>query len=383
MCATMQTLPEQAQPLRLVAETFFLMEIANLKRYFTLPILFLLLFIAINAAPTPVHGQGFPRYCLEQKDKNLVKNCEFNEGLNNWTPFTVSGGADIKTIDGNACHTINHPCGYMSSGGAFVAGIYQQIPVEPGGIYEANAQLILYDSMDKQDGGVGRTIGLDPTGGTDPNSGAIVWGPEVWAFDHKHQMVFPELQVKANAQGNTMTVFVRISNQGRGGFTQIWFDEIGMIKVGQGEAPAPTPVPPTATPIPPTAAPAPAKTATPVPSDTPAPTDTPVPTDTPAPTATPIPTDTPTPTPSATSTPTATRTPLPTPIPLPTATPTPPSLLAEFLPAIGGGILCFSLFGIFAVIGMLAGILWLYKVGKATVPGHEPEDEGEVGEPVD
>lgn len=330
------------------------------------------LIIVLGAAfpgGSPLKAQGFPRYCLESGSQNLVKNCEFNDGLNQWTPFTISGNAEIKTIDGGACHTINHPCGYIQAGQPFLGGIYQQIPVEPGGIYDANAQLIVYhiEPADKEDGAVSRTIGLDPTGGTDPNSPNIVWSPEVWAFDHAHQMVFPELQVKATAQGNTITLFMRVNaTNRRGGNTYVWFDEIGMIKVGQGEVPTPTPLPATdtPTPLPATNTPLPpTETATPLATDTPVPTDTPLPTETPTATATPVPpTDTPTPT--ATATPLPTDTPTATPSPLPTATPTPVNMLAELIPVVGGSIFCLSIVVILVGVVIVGGVLWLYKVGK-------------------
>jgi len=220
-------------------------------------------------------GQGdFPRYCLEYPD-NLVKNCGFDEGINYWTTFLEGGTFDIMTGSGaEYCHTMNHPCVFITSAGGFVGGLYQQIPVTPGGIYDANAQLILYNMSDKQDGAVGRKIGLDPAGGVDPSSPNVIWSSEVWVFDHHHQMVFPELQVKATAQGDTMTLFVRIDNTARFPTAryEFWLDEIGMIKIGQAEAPTNTPLPPTHTPVPPPTATDLPLTDTPVP-----PTDTPTP----------------------------------------------------------------------------------------------------------
>ncbi len=333
--------------------------------------LIVILGLMVVFAPGRVVGQtDLPKYCLEFPD-NLVKNCRFNEGLNNWVPFVEAGAAEVRTINGNACHTINHPCGYISSNGAFVAGVYQQIQVEPNGIYRANVPLILYDSYDKADGGLGRKIGLDPTGGTDSTSPNIVWSEEVWAFDHAHKLVFNELQVQAAAQSNAITLFVRVNNPARvpSPIFQVWFDEVGMVKVGQA-VPTDTPAPPTVTftptPVPPTATP------TPLPSDTP----TPVPTDTP----TLPPTDTPTPAPPATSPATstppspATSTP-PSPAtatftPPPTATPVAPSLRqpAPVLLApgvIGTGLLCIGGGGFMLLLVVLAGgIVWLYRLGR-------------------
>ncbi len=332
-----------------------------MKRRIIFSIIILILLFLFNNAYS--QGQGdFPRYCLEYPN-NLVKNCQFNEDLNYWTTFLEGGTFDIMTGSGaEYCHTINHPCVFITSAGGFVGGMYQQIPVTPGGIYDANAQLILYNMSDKQDGAVGRKIGLDPAGGVDPASPNIIWSSEVWVFDHHHQMVFPELQVKAIAQGETMTLFVRIDNTARFPTAryEFWLDEIGMIKVGQAEPPTATPLPPTDTPAPPptttsappTDTPTPEATATPEPSNTPEATATPEPTATHTPTDTPLPTDTPTATP--TSTPTSTF----TPAQRPTFTPTPLPVLNETLSIIGGGLLCFgTLIALVGIVGVAALVL--------------------------
>ncbi|MFQ5577891.1 MAG: hypothetical protein ACE5G8_12985, partial [Anaerolineae bacterium] len=221
-----------------------------MKRRYLILLATLLAVFAFNAR---ARGQGiFPRYCLESPD-NLVKNCQFNDGLDHWAPFVEAGSASVSTIGGDACHTRNHPCGYINSNGGFVAGLYQQIPVAPGGIYQANVQLIIYDSYDKADGGMGRKIGLDPPGGTDPASPNIVWSREVWEFDHQHKLIFEDLQVSAVAQAQTMTLFVRVNNLARvpSPIFQVWLDEIGMVQIGQAEptsTPTNTPPPaPTAT----------------------------------------------------------------------------------------------------------------------------------------
>jgi len=320
-----------------------------------------LLVLLVLAMPAPVVGQDLPKYCLEFPD-NLVQNCQFNDGLTHWTAFVEAGAADVRTIDGNACHTINHPCGYMSSNGAFVAGVFQQIPAEPNGIYRANVPLILYDSYDKADGGVGRKIGIDPTGGTDPASPNIIWSEEVWAFDHAHKLVFSELQVEAVAQQPVVTLFVRVNNLARvsSPIFQVWFDEVGMIKTGQA-VPTDTPVPPTATftatPIPPTETPAPLPTETPTPVP---PTDTPTATSTPVPTVTPTATATPTPTPSPTASPVP---PSPTPV-RPTTTPIPTGFM-PFAGGIGLTMLCAGGVGFLLLLAALVGgIAWLYQIGR-------------------
>ena len=281
-----------------------LMLMMNLTRITRLPLLIVLILCALTITLDESYSkQLLPSYCLEYPN-NVVKNCQFNEGLNHWTPYILAGSVEIRTIDGNECHTINHPCGYMRSNGGFVAGVYQQVPTVPGGVYNANAPLIIYDSFDKDDGAVARRIGVDPTGGTDPNSPNVVWSLEVTGSLQKagHKLVWEDLNVTVTAQSEVSTVFIWVNNFARvsSPVHQFWFDEIGMVQTGTAAPtdtpipPTPTPIPPTATPLPPTETPTPVDTATPTETPTPVDTATPTPTETSAHTATPTPTETPT-----------------------------------------------------------------------------------------
>jgi len=341
----------------------------------------LLLFLTTSFSDS--QGQQLlPSYCLEYPN-NVVKNCQFNEGLNYWTPYVLAGSVDIRTIDGNQCHTINHPCGYMQSNGAFVAGIYQQVSVVPGGVYNANVPLIIYDSYDKEDGAVGRRIGVDPTGGTDPNSPNIVWSPEVYGSLHKanHKLVWEDLNVTVTAQGEVATVFIWINNLARvaSPIHQFWIDEVGMVQTSQAPPtatpvpPTPTPIPPTATPVPPTETPTLAPTETPLPTDTPTPlppTDTPTPTPTETPTETPSPTPTPLPTETAALSPTATPQTVARVINANTASsaaniaPAPEAGADSLFQVIGGSFLCIGIGGVAIGLTVIGILVWLYRVGS-------------------
>ena len=277
---------------------------------------------------------------------------------NGWEPFVVMDpaippqfkdsaafGGFTERLDGDHCLVI------WSHWVPFDAGIFQRVQVTPGVAYLFQVEWAPMQSynaeqggMITQDGFMMRVIGLDPTGGTDPNSPNIVWSQELWK---KKRVAKDYLRVSAVAQSDTMTAFIRVKNPQPHGQDQIFIDVASLV-VDPNQPPPPpptdTPVPPTNTRVPPTATSIP-------------PTDTPTPTETPTSTPTPTPTSTATPTP--TDTPTATYTPTSTPTYTPTPTPTAwyddsrTVMAGAFLVGGGGALLLGSL-----VLGLILWLLW-------------------------
>ncbi|MCU0507825.1 MAG: hypothetical protein MUC34_05410 [Anaerolineae bacterium] len=246
------------------------------------------------------------------KEGNLIPNC----GMDNfvpvpqgsapagWTPFVVSGGL---AMDASPDTYWGAPSLRMwSDGGTFVAGIYTQVGgLTPGATYYASMG---WGGPTEPDA-FGRRLGIDPTGGTDPNSPNVVWmqrGPGKVLNDSNPG--FPNIDVSAVAKGSTVTVFVWVDHNYSTGQNQIFIDAVGLYPSGAPIAPPPTntlpPPPPsptaaqvakaaatrvpaTATAVPPTATLPPTETPTPAPTDTPAPTATPTLTATPTQTLTP------------------------------------------------------------------------------------------------
>lgn len=106
---------------------------------------------------------------------------------------------------------------YFSFGGQHIAGLYQQVNgITPGTTLRFQAYIQTWGCMPGDKGwNVCPTghlsnspstfhtrVGIDPTGGTDPWAGTVVWGPEGEAYD-----VWTPFQVDAVAQGGTVTVF--------------------------------------------------------------------------------------------------------------------------------------------------------------------------------
>lgn len=245
--------------------------------------------------------------CLEPG--NLTQNCSFDTFVDDWVGekrylipqawwyYILAGNPDYRQSD----DTLWPPSLEMVSDGVpFTAGIYQQVAVTPGVVYQTD---IGWAAPSKED--FERKLGLDPTGGTDPLAPTVIWGRSEWTTER-----WPDLTVSARATGPTMTVFVWVHHPRAYGGDAIYLDAVGLWPDLSQPAVTLTPVPSfTPTTRPPT------RTPSPIPV-----TDTP--TASASATATMSPSATPSPTPTATATVAPTRASTATPRP-PTATPYP------------------------------------------------------------
>ncbi len=273
----------------------------------------LLVVVALAGGPgAPAASAGAENPCL--RPGNLVRNCSFDGFAaqdvggrqvllpDGWSAFVLSGTPDYRpAVD--TCPGRGPGCGapslwLLSDGLPFTAGVYQQIAVTPGVVYQADAGWAATNAED-----VERKLGLDPSGGTDPLAPSVVWGPAEWSRD----VGWPDLTVTARATGPTMTLFVWVCHPTSHGTDSVYLDAPGVWPDLSQPAATATPLPsPTATRRPKTSTPT-AKLPTSTPTTTPSPT--------------PTSTATPTATTAATATPTATWTATASPVP-PTATAT-------------------------------------------------------------
>lgn len=258
-----------------------------------------------------------------QEAGNLTQNCGFDVFVDQswngkrlqipqgWGYFVLSGDLDFRPADDTYWGAPS--LWLLSDGVPFTAGIYQQVKVTPGVVYQADAGWAAVTQPNFE-----RKIGLDPTGGADPLAPSVVWGPSEWGINS-----WPDLTVSARATGPTMTVFVWANHPQTYGNDWLFIDAVGLwpdasqpaATVTPKPSLTPTRKPPTRTPPPATPTLTPTDLPSPTPADTETPTVTPPPTETP--TASPTPTGTPTPTPATpTLTPQPSRTPLPTVVPV-------------------------------------------------------------------
>ncbi len=306
---------------------------------------------------------------------NLIWNCRFDSFTGSppqqlpagWSPFVVSGSLtfmqDSDTVFGAPSLRM------WSNGDTFTAGILTQVgDLQPGATYVASWGWGGPNDPDT----FGRKLGIDPTGGVDPLSPNVIWGPlhygpgRILNYPGLYSPDNPNLSVAAAAQSSTVTVFVWVEHPRSTGDNFIFVDQVG-LRLDPNAALPPTAEPATATP-PPTATAAPVRVApsatpspTATPTDEPTATPSPTPTDTPTPTATPTHTPSPTATPSPTSTPTAT----PTLAARPTATPQPfyveLSRASQRQPA----LLLYSGFGSLALALVVGAVIWRLLRGRS------------------
>lgn len=285
--------------------------------------------IALLLALTSLSSQVVPLYASQPCDPpNIIPQpvCDMDSFYGSpprqlpvgWTEFLLHGDPVFYQDDHTYWGGPNLTIGGV--GVIFKGGIYTQVAVTPGAGYRASiawgapSAPALY----------GRQLGIDPTGGTDPNSPNIVWGPMHWGDGRILNYPPPDvnIDVKARAINSTITVFVMIDHPSSSGDDIILLDAIALypdesapqVEIPPTETPTPEPPPEAevvAEPAALSAAAAPVQAQI-FPTNTPLPSETPLPTETPTATPSATPTATPTATPSPTATPTQTWTPLPT-----------------------------------------------------------------------
>jgi hypothetical protein len=221
----------------------------------------MLLLTLIILRPAPVTGQDdFPDVCAEDPG-NLVRNCEFDDGLSHWHTFVEAGDPPDFSVEHSypACDSPKCPALRIWAEDWYIGGIYQQVSgVVPGVTYWANVIWMVYDPAGQLDNTVGRRIGIDPTGGTDPTSPNVVWSQDVWkSFASCPYKICRELQVEAVSQNATITIFLRIEDtwkNRRDEFPLVpdryfqepesfWIDDPGMVRAVAVPTPTPTPTP--------------------------------------------------------------------------------------------------------------------------------------------
>ncbi|RME46843.1 MAG: carboxypeptidase regulatory-like domain-containing protein [Caldilineae bacterium] len=146
-----------------------------------------------------------------------------------WAAF--NGSPVTERVEGE-----NAQVWWSSSTKKFDAGVYQQIGgLTVGESYGFQAGILqVFETTNRTDPATGvmaRRVGIDPTGGTDPESPNVVWSPleEHATFSSggkKYTWFWPS--VGAQAQATTMTVFIRVSSKGQGSTPnsdQVWADD--------------------------------------------------------------------------------------------------------------------------------------------------------------
>jgi|SRR5690554_6568181 len=187
---------------------------------------------------------------------------------NGWNLWVGAGAPEafphtdpLQVIDGEVSWNVKQ------GDGAFTAAGYQRVGgLAPGTRLRFSAHAWLYTCNDREyscvipdypyrrsdpSAGASVRIGIDPTGGTDPNSASIVWSGSVAPYD---QWAIPS--VVAESQGDAVTVFLYMTQAQGLALNNVYWDAAQLVNTDEpvtpggsggtggegGEAPAPPPV---------------------------------------------------------------------------------------------------------------------------------------------
>lgn len=221
----------------------------------------LLLTIAGAFAPMPTHAQG----------DGLLQNASFDgaytgragiaggvpQGWQVWGNFQDSDHESLSVLRVSAPYSWR----LRTNSGLPTGGGYQTVSVQSGTRYRFSVYALIWTCNDEEwqcrddtstwsdpaSGGRVR-VGIDPTGGTNPYAGSVVWSgfssPMTWGS-------FAGLSVEATASAGQITVFTYYGADQAMRFNDVFWDNASLVAVGSGssgssggsQAPAATAVP--------------------------------------------------------------------------------------------------------------------------------------------
>ncbi len=172
-----------------------------------------------------------------------ILNAGFEDGFtlyggsnigNDWTqwssvPDTITGYDETSVIHGGV--NSQRIRLWNTGGGTSYAGVYQQVAVQSGASYTNSVWMYAYDTSSYC------YLGVDPTGGTDPTSGSIVWSAGY------NGQAWVQRTWTGTAAADHLTVFYRVQatdNLKRNGY----FDDAVLSCPGGSVPPAITQQPP-------------------------------------------------------------------------------------------------------------------------------------------
>jgi hypothetical protein len=228
---------------------------------------FLLADVPVSARPpfdaTPVSSEFKNAKTLKDPcasdSRNLIRNgsmapshdTQYGSLADQWEPFIFDGSAPTFRWVGNE-QIDPHGSQQIFSGGTFDAGIYQTVGnLQPGIHYWFRVGYSLaaksYSGPNVRVSSIGRKVGVDPFGGTDPKSANVIWNPDL--FDGNAAVNVLEMIMLFPARSPNATIFIRaMARDGSGGENRVWLDAVCME--ARTELPTAIPPPPTVTPPP-------------------------------------------------------------------------------------------------------------------------------------
>ncbi len=177
--------------------------------------------------------------------------CNTAQVPSGWRPWWVKARSSDANPEykpaapfANRIHSGSNAAQYFSFYRTHEAGFMQQVSVPANAVLQfsiwGQAWLSNGDATTSDSNVfINMRVGIDPTGGTNPNSGSIVWSGLVQPFD-----AYQQISVTAQAQGSTVTVFTYSQAAYPLKHSDVYWDDASLYVVNQ-EAPPPPPPPPT------------------------------------------------------------------------------------------------------------------------------------------
>ena len=127
---------------------------------------------------------------------------------------------------------------YFTTDSIHEAGLYQRVSgVKPGQKLQFSTYMLAFSSKDNP---WQIRVGIDPTGGTNPYSSGVVWGPS-YGFSNGAWVVYT---AEAVAQNSTVTVFTYSRPSWAYESNSMYVDDASLVVMGEGagtvSGPAPT-----------------------------------------------------------------------------------------------------------------------------------------------
>lgn len=185
----------------------------------------------------PYYGQGAPTRTVPQ----------------HWNLWVGAGAPDafphtdaVQVIDGEVSWNLKQ--GYV----AFTAAGYQRVSgLTAGDVLKLTAYGWVYTCNDttnsciieehpyrKSDTSAGASlkVGIDPNGGTDPNSADIKWSAAAAPYDQ-----WAEMTVTATAAGDAVTVFLYMTQANGLALNNVYWDKASLVRTEEGAGAEPVP----------------------------------------------------------------------------------------------------------------------------------------------
>ena len=178
--------------------------------------------------------------------------CNTAQVPSGWRPWWVKARSSDANPEykpaapfANRIHSGSNAAQYFSFYRTHQAGFLQQVNVPANAVLQfsiwGQAWLSNGDALTSDSNVfINMRIGIDPTGGTDPNSANIVWSGLVQPFD-----AYQQISIQAQAQGDRVTVFTYSQAAYPLKHSDVYWDDATLYVIGQEAAPPPPPPSPT------------------------------------------------------------------------------------------------------------------------------------------